>query len=104
VATFAFPLYLIWLLYNFGGAALTVLIAVTLVYAGLDVIAALCALAIVDRPGLGRLLLYLPLYGPFHAYLLRTIRLTAYVQEWVFDASRRDRYVPMRVSERVPFY
>jgi hypothetical protein len=104
VATFAFPLYLIWLLYNFGDAALTVLMAVTLVYAGLDVIAALCALAVVDRTGLGRLLPYLPLYGPFHSYLLRTIRLTAYVQEWVFDASRRDRYVPMRVSKRVPFY
>jgi cellulose synthase/poly-beta-1,6-N-acetylglucosamine synthase-like glycosyltransferase len=103
-ATLAFPLYLIWLLYNFGSGALTVLMAVTLVYAGLDVIAVLCALVVVDRAGLGRLLPYLPLYGPFHAYLLRTIRLIAYVQEWVFDASRRDRYVPMRVAKKVPLY
>ena len=103
-ATLAFPLYLIWLLYTFGTGALTVLVVVTLVYATLDVIAALCALAVVDRPGFARLLLYLPLYGPFHAYLLRTIRLVAYVQEWVFDASRRDRYVPLRVAKKVPLY
>ena len=103
-ATLAFPLYLIWLVHNFGSGALTVLMAVTLVYAGLDVIAVLCALVVVDRAGLGRLLPYLPLYGPFHAYVLRTIRLIAYVQEWVFDASRRDRYVPMRVAKKVPLY
>jgi hypothetical protein len=83
---------------------LTVLVVVTLVYTGLDLIAALCALAVVDRVALGRLLPYLPLYGPFHAYLLRTIRLIAYVQEWVFDASRQDQYVPLRVSKKVPFY
>jgi cellulose synthase/poly-beta-1,6-N-acetylglucosamine synthase-like glycosyltransferase len=103
-ATLAFPLYLIWLLYNFGSGALTVLVVVTLVYTGLDLSAALCALAVVDRVALGRLLPYLPLYGPFHAYLLRTIRLIAYVQEWVFDASRQDQYVPLRVSKKVPFY
>ena len=50
-ATLAFPLYLIWLLYTFGTGALTVLVVVTLVYATLDVSAALCALAVVDRPG-----------------------------------------------------
>lgn len=103
-ATLAFPFYLIWLLYTFGTGALTVLVVVTLAYAGLDVIAALCALGVVDRPGFARLLPYLLLYGPFHAHLLRTIRLIAYVQEWVFDASRRDRYVPMRVARRAPFY
>lgn len=94
----AFPLYLVWLLEAFGTGALTVFALVTLVYFGLDPLAALCALVIVDRAR-GRMVLpYIPIYGVFQAFLMRAVRLVAYVQEWVFEASRGDAYVPARIA------
>ncbi|NJO56458.1 MAG: glycosyltransferase, partial [Rhodospirillales bacterium] len=60
----AFPLYLIWLASVFGTAAVTVLSMVTLFYLALDGIAALCALAVVNREGSWRLLPYVVLFGP----------------------------------------
>ncbi len=104
VATFAFPLYLIWLAYAFGAAALTVLVLVMMLYILLDVIAVACALVVVERAELRRMLPYVFVYGIFHAYLLRIVRLVAYTQEWMFMASRRDRYVPARVANRAPLY
>jgi cellulose synthase/poly-beta-1,6-N-acetylglucosamine synthase-like glycosyltransferase len=104
VATFAFPVYLAWLGDTFGGGALTVLVLVTMLYILLDFVAIACALVVVDRAEVKRLLPYVLVYGPFHAYLMRTVRLVAYVQEWVFASSRRDRYVPARVANRAPLY
>lgn len=104
VATLAFPLYLIWLAYAFGAAALTVVVLVMMLYIVLDVIAIACALVVVERAELRRMLPYVLVYGIFHAYLLRIVRLVAYTQEWMFMASRRDRYVPARVANRAPLY
>ena len=104
IPTLAFPLYLIWLVSSFGTAAMTVLTLVTMMYFGLDGIAALSALAIVGRPGSSRLLPYVVCFGPFQAYLVRCIRLVAYVQEWVFRSSYRDNFVPQRVLNEAPRY
>ena len=104
LATFAFFAYLIWLGYTFGAAALTVLVLAAMVYVLLDLIAVGCVLVVVDRAEVSRLLPYVFLYGSFHAYLIRAVRLIAYIQEWVFVSSRRDDYVPTRVANRTPFY
>jgi hypothetical protein len=45
-----------------------------------------------------RLLPYLLGYSVFYCAVMRVIRLCAYVQEWVFRASYRDAYVPMKVQ------
>lgn len=104
VPTLAFPLYLIWLIDVFGSAAAAVLSLVTLFYLVLDGTAALCALAIVGRPGSMRLLPYVVVFGLFQAYLIRTVRLLAYLQEGALRSSYRDNFVPKRVLEKAPRY
>jgi cellulose synthase/poly-beta-1,6-N-acetylglucosamine synthase-like glycosyltransferase len=104
VGTFAFAAYLIWLSFWLGAAALTVLALVALMYLLLDLFAIACVLVMVDRAEVKRLFPYVFIYGPFHAYLVRTLRLVAYVQEWMFVASRRDWYVPARIADKAPFY
>jgi len=43
------------------------------------------------------LLPYVPGYSLFNGLVMRFIRLAAYLQEWIFDASYRDAYVPQKV-------
>jgi cellulose synthase/poly-beta-1,6-N-acetylglucosamine synthase-like glycosyltransferase len=102
--TLAFPLYLAWLIATFGAAAPAVLVLVSLCYVLLDGVAALCALILVDRPGRWALLPYAPLFGPFNAFGMRAIRLVAYAQEWIFDRSYRDGFVPRHVAAKAPWY
>ncbi|MBK8175912.1 MAG: glycosyltransferase [Rhodospirillales bacterium] len=102
--TFAFPLYVGWLVFTFGGGAVSILVLVTVFYMLLDAIAVICALASSDRPDAWRLLPYVIIYGPFQTYLVRSVRLYAYVQELVFRRSYHDNYVPARVLAEVPRY
>ncbi|MGF1640915.1 MAG: glycosyltransferase [Rhodospirillales bacterium] len=104
VITFAFPLYLIWLFYQFGAQAMTILALVTIVYILLDLIAAGSALVANDRPGLWRVWPYILPYGAFNAFFMRGIRIYAYVQEWIFRTSYSDSYIPERVLKRAPWY
>jgi cellulose synthase/poly-beta-1,6-N-acetylglucosamine synthase-like glycosyltransferase len=104
LATFAFPLYLIWLIDVFGSSAMTVLVMVTLVFVMLDTVAALCAFSVSDRPGVWWLLPYGVAFGAFHFYLVRSIRLAAFAQEWIFRRSYRDNYVPARVLRKAPVF
>jgi hypothetical protein len=39
----------------------------------------------------------MPGYSVLNSYYMRFIRLAAYFQEWIFDASYRDSYVPKKV-------
>ncbi len=104
VVTFAFPIYLAWLFYQFGSEAWTILVLVALSYVLLDFIAAGCALAASYRPGAWRIWPYVIPYGAFNASFMRGIRIYAYVQEWIFRTSYTDRYIPMRVLKRAPWY
>ncbi len=100
VLTVAFPIYLAFLYVVLAESAVQLLIAVELGLMTLDAIVFLCALVTTGRWELARYLLYVPGYSLFNGFLMRTVRLFAYIQEWIFDASRRDSYVPPRVSAR----
>jgi cellulose synthase/poly-beta-1,6-N-acetylglucosamine synthase-like glycosyltransferase len=104
IITFAFPAYLAWIFYQFGGEAWTILVLVTMSYVLLDFIAVGCALAAGYRPGAWRVWPYVIPYGAFNAFFMRGIRIYAYVQEWIFRTSYTDRYIPTRVLKRAPWY
>lgn len=93
----SFPVYIAWLFATFGQAALVVLTAVAAVY----VIAQLClflvALAISAPYGSVRLMAYVPLFAIANGYVMRFVRLYAYLDELIFRSSYRDPYVPKRV-------
>lgn len=104
VLTLVFPIYVGVLIAWFGAAALPVLVLVTIAYVILDGIAVLVSLALIERPGLARLLPCIPIFGLYNGLLLRSVRLYAFAQEWMFHASRLDDYVPARVRRGAPWY
>ena len=96
----AFPVYIVWLVYNFDGFAPTIISATLIGYAVFDALAFIGAAAIGIRTPLW-LILYLPLYTFLQTVLVRPVRLFAIVQEFVFRSSYRDPYVPRRVMSQV---
>jgi cellulose synthase/poly-beta-1,6-N-acetylglucosamine synthase-like glycosyltransferase len=102
LVTLAYPIYIITLFDFFGMSSVTVLIVVSCAYIILDFFAITCAVFLTNRPALQPPFVIVLIYGSFNAFVVRTIRLVAYVQEWVFESSRHDDYVPLKVRRRIP--
>jgi poly-beta-1,6-N-acetyl-D-glucosamine synthase len=96
----AFPLYLVWLYYYFGGFAGTIIGATLIGYVVLNLLS-FAAAAVTGMPTPFRLVLYLPLYTILQVSLVRVIRIIAIAQELIFRSSYRDPYVPARVMSQV---
>ena len=96
----AFPVYLFWLFYYFGGLAGTILAATLVGLVVLNLVSFVAAAAIgVETPF--RFVLYLPLYTILQLSLMRVVRIIAFTQEFIFRSSYRDPYVPARVMSQV---
>jgi cellulose synthase/poly-beta-1,6-N-acetylglucosamine synthase-like glycosyltransferase len=100
ISALVFPLYLGWLFQAYGGFALVILLAMQGGLVALD--AAMLALAgeITGRPVVLRHLPYVVGYSIFTSYVMRFVRLTAYLGEWLLFASEHDDYVPAKVRAR----
>jgi cellulose synthase/poly-beta-1,6-N-acetylglucosamine synthase-like glycosyltransferase len=99
VLSIAFPLYLIFLWTEMGSNLLYLLCAVQIGMTLLDCSTFLTAVAITRRWSFLRYLIFVPGYSLLNTVLMRSLRICAYMQEWVFDESRRDsHYVPLRVQ------
>jgi len=97
VAAMVFPFYLIWLFVTYGDLAPMILMGAQVGMWGLDLLAFLMAAWMTPKANALALFPYLPAYSPFYGFLMRFIRLAAYLQEWVLKASYRDPYVPQKV-------
>ncbi len=97
VAAVAFPLYLIWLVVTYGDFAPIILMAAQIGMWGLDLFNFALAAWLTPKANALTLVPYLLAYSPFYGFLMRFIRILAYVQEWVFRASYEDSYVPKKV-------
>ena len=92
-----FPFYVLWLFATYGDLALTILVGAQAGMLVLDSVTfALAALA-APRTNTLWLALYVPGYSLFNGFVMRFVRLAAYVQEWIVEASYRDTYVPSKV-------
>jgi biofilm PGA synthesis N-glycosyltransferase PgaC len=97
-----FPAYLIWICYNYGPFALTILGATLIGYALFSMVVFFIAAAFSVDTSIGlRLLPYMPLHFLTQIGLMRPVRLVALFQETVFRSSYRDPYVPARVMRQV---
>ena len=93
-AALAMPFYLVWLFTTYGDTAPAILVAAQLGMFMLDMLT-LCLAALTMPKVLSlRHLLYMPAYSVLNSYFMRFIRLSAYLQEWIFTASYEDSYVP----------
>lgn len=97
VAAVAFPFYLAWLFITYGDIAPVVLVGAQLGMLALDTFTFLVAAWLTPRVNAFALAPYIVGYSLFYGLIMRFIRLAAYLQEWIFQASYRDSYVPMKV-------
>jgi cellulose synthase/poly-beta-1,6-N-acetylglucosamine synthase-like glycosyltransferase len=91
------PIYIVWLFHTYGEMGLVFLVAAQAGLAVLDTIVfALAALATPKANSLS-LVPYIFGYSLFNGVYMRFVRLAAYLQEWIFNASANDNYVPEKV-------
>lgn len=101
ITTIVFPIYITWVVLNFGSGGFYILAAVAIVYIILDAVSFVMALTICRRYDWRMVLSiapYLPTFGLYNGVFMRCVRLYAYYEEWVHRASVRDSYSPRRVS------
>ncbi len=91
------PVYCLWLFSQYGELAIILLIGVQMVLAVLDILFLLTAFYSTPKANSLCLLPYVFGYGFFNGIFMRFVRLSAYVQEWIFYASYKDQYVPDKV-------
>lgn len=92
------PLYLIWLFTLYGPFAWSILVAAQAGITLLDYTTFALAAYAAPRPVPASLALYVPGYSMYNGYFMRSMRLLAYIEEWVFDRSRAGSYVPSKVQ------
>jgi cellulose synthase/poly-beta-1,6-N-acetylglucosamine synthase-like glycosyltransferase len=97
VAAVAFPFYLVWLFAMYGDLAPMILLAAQIGMWVMDLFTFLLAAWMTPKAHALSLMPYLLAYSPFYGFLMRMIRIAAYLQEWVFRASYKDPYVPQKV-------
>lgn len=102
-AAFVFPAYLIWLAVMYGSFTPAILIGMQIGLLALDVLILAIAAWTTGRDVFWRNLLYLPGYSMFMTYVMRPVRLLAYVDEWAFSGSHRDNYTPIKVRLERPW-
>jgi cellulose synthase/poly-beta-1,6-N-acetylglucosamine synthase-like glycosyltransferase len=98
-----FPLYILWLFLSFGSFAIAILIAMQVALLTLDVVVLLIAAWTTGRPVFWRNLPFLPGYAAFMTFVMRPVRLLAYIDEWGLSGSHRDNYTPPKVRLERPW-
>lgn len=91
------PVYVTILFAQYGSFAVAVLLAVGIVLSGINVVMLLLAAMVTGRNVFFPNLIFVPGYTFFTAYVMRTIQLIAYCQEWFLFRSSRDNYSPPKV-------
>jgi cellulose synthase/poly-beta-1,6-N-acetylglucosamine synthase-like glycosyltransferase len=103
LAAFAFPAYLIWLTVQYGSFTPAILIGMQIGLLGLDVLVLAVAAWTTSRAVFWRNVAFLPSYSVFMTYVMRPVRLWAYIDEWALCGSHRDNYTPIKVRLERPW-
>ena len=97
IAAGLLPIYLMWLFATYGQLAIAILLAAQLGLMTMDALAFVLASLATPKAASLRLLPYVTGFSLFSGIFMRFVRLAAYLQEWVFNASQHDNYVPEKV-------
>ncbi|WP_108682545.1 glycosyltransferase family 2 protein [Methyloceanibacter sp. wino2] len=96
-SAFFFPIYIVWLFATYGELGFVILLGAQAGMLALDGMAFVLAAVATPKVDTVRLIPFVPGYSFFNGFLMRFVRLGAYLQEWIFSASYRDTYVPHKV-------
>ncbi len=93
------PFYVLWMFLEYGSFAFVLLLAIKLSLMLLDLFIFLLAAASTPYINCFALLPYTVAYSFYNGFFMRIIRLAAYLDEWIFDSSYKDSYVPQKVHD-----
>ena len=96
-AAIVFPIYLLWLFVTYGDLALIILVGAQVGMLVLDSVTFVLAALVTPKVKALELAPYVVGYSLFNGFLMRFVRLGAYLEEWVFEASYRDTFAPSKV-------
>jgi cellulose synthase/poly-beta-1,6-N-acetylglucosamine synthase-like glycosyltransferase len=91
------PIYVVWLFLTYGDLAAIILASVQAGLFIFDLSSFLLAAYATPQARALPLLPYVFGYSLFNGIVMRNIRLAAYLQEWIFNASADDEYLPAKV-------
>lgn len=103
IGAFILPVYLVWLFLQYGSFTPAILIAMQIGLLAIDILILTASAWCTGRPVFLRNLLFLPGYSLFMTYIMRPVRLAAYIHEWAFAGSHRDNYTPVKVRMQRPW-
>jgi hypothetical protein len=92
-----FPLYVLWLFVTYGDLGIIILMGAQMGMTVLDGVTFLLATFVTPKVKTLWLAPYVLGYSLFNGFVMRFVRLAAYLQEWIVEASYRDTYVPSKV-------
>lgn len=98
-----FPIYLTLLYLQYGVFSLVILVSMQIGLLAMDILILAISSISTKRSVFWKNLLYLPGYAFFMTFVMRPIRLVAYIDEWVFSGSHRDNYIPEKVRLQRPW-
>ncbi|PTW56570.1 cellulose synthase/poly-beta-1,6-N-acetylglucosamine synthase-like glycosyltransferase [Breoghania corrubedonensis] len=93
------PFYLIWLFATYGAFAFVILLGLQVVLVLIDFPVFLLAAWLTPHVKAFRLIPYMFGFSVFNGFVMRFVRLAAYADEWVFQSSFQDSYVPQKVHD-----
>lgn len=100
--SFAFIIYVLWIVGFYGSLALPILVATGIIYSLIGALTFLLGTALSSNPSVMRLLPFAFGYGIYCAYILHPIRVWACIDELAFDRSyHRSTFVPTKVLNRI---
>lgn len=97
IAAALLPLYIVWLFTAYGDLALPILLSVQAGLFLLDLTSFLLAAWATPACRALPLLPYTFGYSLFNGLVMRSVRLAAYIQEWIFNSSADDEFLPAKV-------
>lgn len=92
-----FPIYVLWLFVTYGDLGVIILMGAQIGMMVLDGATFLLASFVTPKVKTLWLAPYVLGYSLFNGFAMRFVRLAAYLQEWIVEASYRDTYVPSKV-------
>ncbi len=103
IGTLILPVYLVWLFMQYGAFTPAILVAMQIGIMAIDVLILAASVWSTGRHIFLRNILFVPGYSLFMTYVMRPVRLLAYIDEWAFSGSHRDNYTPVKVRMQRPW-
>jgi cellulose synthase/poly-beta-1,6-N-acetylglucosamine synthase-like glycosyltransferase len=99
IAALIFPVYMVFVAVWLGESFFQIMAIAAVMTLVLDFTVFTCAVLASGNKEHWKYLPFVPVYGFFQSYVMRSARIYAFVNEWIYSASRHDGFAPPKVND-----